>query len=139
MLECLIMGDSIAYGLHQVKPECVWYAKSGINSRNWVNQNITRSPYRARSVIVSLGSNDYRGIKTEEELQTVRRLTEAEHVYWILPAIKPDIQAIVKKVAAEHGDTVVPIRILSSDGVHPTYNGYKQLAKDTVPEMEKKQ
>jgi lysophospholipase L1-like esterase len=52
-------------------------------------------------------------------------------VYWILPAIKPDIQAIVKKVAAQHGDTVLPITRLQADGVHPSWAGYKKLAEET--------
>jgi len=130
MLECLIMGDSIAYGTHQARPECVWYAKSGINSRDWVNHNIDKSPYQAHTVIISLGSNDYAGIKTEEELQTVRQLTRADRVYWILPAIKPNIQEIVRRVAAQYGDVVLPIKDLSRDGVHPTGTGYRQLAKE---------
>ncbi len=32
MIECLILGDSIAVGTAQARPECVAYVKSGINS-----------------------------------------------------------------------------------------------------------
>jgi len=32
MIECLILGDSIAVGIGQMRPECVVQAKSGINS-----------------------------------------------------------------------------------------------------------
>ena len=35
MLECLIIGDSIGYGLSMARPDCVQIAVSGINSWNW--------------------------------------------------------------------------------------------------------
>ena len=131
MLDCLIVGDSIAVGTHQFKPECAVYAKGGINSKQWVDKNIKNMPLEAKTVIISLGSNDHKYIKTENELQTVRQLTKADRVYWILPAIKPDIQEIVKKVAAQYGDTVLPITSLQPDKVHPSWAGYKEIAKET--------
>ena len=131
MLDCLIVGDSIAVGTATARPECVAYAKGGINSYQWVNKNIDKMPLTAKTVIISLGSNDHKYVKTEKELQTIRELTKADRVYWILPAIKPDIQEIVKKVAAEHGDTVLPITRLQKDGVHPSWAGYKQLGEKT--------
>lgn len=130
MLDCLIVGDSIAVGTHQFRQECVAYAKGGINSKQWLDKNIQNTPLQARTVIISLGSNDHKYVKTESELRTIRQLTKADRVYWILPAIKPDIQEIVKQVAAENGDTVLPISSLQPDGVHPSWAGYKQLAKD---------
>lgn len=131
MLECLILGDSIAVGTAQARPECVSYSKGGINSYQWLNKNIGKSPYTAKTVIISLGSNDHKYVKTEAELRSIRELTKADRVYWILPAIKPDIQDIVRKVAAENGDTVLPITRLQTDGVHPSWAGYKQLADAT--------
>ena len=128
MLECLILGDSIAVGTAQARPECVSYSKGGINSYQWLNTNVGKSPYIAKTVIISLGSNDHKYVKTLTELRTIRELTRAERVYWILPAIKPDIQEMVKKVAAENGDTVLPITRLQTDGIHPSWAGYKELA-----------
>jgi lysophospholipase L1-like esterase len=128
MLECLILGDSIAVGTSQARPECVSYSKGGINSYDWLNKNVGKSPYIAKHVIISLGSNDHKGIKTEAELNTIRQLTKADRVYWILPAIKPNIQEIVRRIAVENGDVILPIKDLSSDQVHPTGKGYKQLA-----------
>ena len=52
-------------------------------------------------------------------------------MFWILPAIKPDIQQIVKEVAEEHGDTVLPITRLQPDGIHPSWAGYKEIARET--------
>jgi lysophospholipase L1-like esterase len=130
MLDCLIVGDSIAVGTHQFKPECAVYAKGGINSKQWVDKNIKNMPLEAKTVIISLGSNDHKYIKTESELQTIRQLTKADRVYWILPAIKPDIQEIVKKVAEQYGDVVLPITRLQPDGIHPSWAGYKEIAKE---------
>jgi lysophospholipase L1-like esterase len=131
MLECLIMGDSIAVGTQTFNKECALIAKGGINSYQWVNKNIDKAPYQAKTVIISLGSNDHKYVKTEAELQTIRQLTKADRVYWILPAIKPNIQEIVKKVAAEYGDVVLPITGLQPDGVHPSSTGYKDIVKKT--------
>jgi lysophospholipase L1-like esterase len=131
MIDCLIMGDSIAVGTAQVRQECVSYSKGGINSYQWLNANVGKSPYVAKTVIISLGSNDHKYVKTLSELRNIRELTKAERVYWILPAIKPDVQEMVKKVAAEWGDTVLPMTRLQKDGIHPSTAGYKQLAEET--------
>ena len=102
MLECLIVGDSIGVGVANVRQECVAYVKGGINSKQWLDRNIQNTPLTAKTVIISLGSNDHQYIKTEEELRTIRKLTNADRVYWILPAIKPNIQSIVKKIGRAH-------------------------------------
>jgi len=127
MLECLILGDSIAVGTAQFRPDCAVYAKGGINSHNWLNKNVGKN-LTAKSVIISLGSNDHRGVKTFHELRAIRQLTDAGRVYWILPANKPDVTEIVEIIARNFGDTVLPITKLSKDGVHPTAAGYKELA-----------
>jgi hypothetical protein len=131
MLECLIVGDSIAVGVSQVRTECVSYSKGGINSRQWLNQYVGKTPLVAKTVIISLGSNDHQYVKTRKELETIRELTKADRVYWILPAIKPDIQEDVHAVAAFHGDVVLPITRLQTDKIHPSWAGYKQLAEKT--------
>ena len=139
MLECLIVGDSIAVGTANVRPDCVSYAKGGINSWQWVNQNISKTPLQAKTVIISLGSNDHKGVRTEKELETIRQLTNADRVYWILPhgnhpksnVSIEDIQSIVKKVAAKNGDIVLPITRVQKDNIHPSWAGYKDLAEKT--------
>jgi lysophospholipase L1-like esterase len=128
MLECLILGDSIAVGTAQFRPDCAVYAKGGINSHNWLSKNVSKD-LTAKSVIISLGSNDHRGVKTFHELMAIRQLTDAGRVYWILPANKPDVREIVEIIAKNFGDTILPITSLSKDGVHPTTAGYKELAE----------
>ena len=131
MIDCLIMGDSIAVGTHQARPECVAYAKGGWNTSQW-NRDYLKNDLTAKTVIISLGSNDHKGVKTKAELQRIReKVGTTARVFWILPAIKPEIQAIVNAMAKEYGDTVLPITRLQKDGVHPSWAGYKQLAEKT--------
>lgn len=131
MLECLIIGDSIAVGTSRVRPECVAYVQGGINSYDWVNKFVRQSPYIANTVIISLGSNDHKKINTELELRNIRELTKANYVYWILPANKKDVANAVFAVANHYHDRVVRIADLSTDGVHPTTKGYKMIAEQT--------
>jgi lysophospholipase L1-like esterase len=135
MLECLILGDSIAVGTAQARPECVSYSKGGINSYNWLNKNVSKSPYVATHVIISLGANDHQGVKTEAELRNIRQLTKADRVYWIDPGQdrKPIPHDAIVRIAKEYGDTIIPRpkNHMSADGVHPTGKGYKMIAEQT--------
>lgn len=135
MLECLVLGDSLAVGVGQIRKECVTYAKSGINSYDYVNRHVlhTNGNSQAKHIIISLGSNDTKNIKTFEELETLRNLVKADRVYWILPAIKDDKRKQIQAVADKYHDIVIDPRKheLSKDGVHPTYNGYKSIANET--------
>jgi lysophospholipase L1-like esterase len=130
MIDCMIVGDSIAVGTHQYRPECVAYAKGGINSSQWNKQNSNKN-LTAKIVIISLGSNDHTGVRTLWELQQLRTRVESARVFWILPAIKPDVQEMVRIVARDHGDTILPIPNLQADKVHPSWAGYKKLAEQT--------
>ena len=135
MSECLILGDSLAVGVGQVRTECVTQAKSGINSYDYVNRHIlhTKGNTQAKHVIISLGSNDTKNIDTFEELDTLRQLVKADRVYWIVPAIKEDKRKAVWAVANKYHDNVIESRNhdLSPDKVHPTYKGYTSIANQT--------
>jgi len=128
MLECLILGDSIAVGLYHYVAPCESLSKGGWNTHQW-NRDYLKYDLTAQTVIISLGSNDHKHIRTQEELEKLRSKVQAGRVFWILPAIKPEIQRIVKVVAAFHGDTVVPITRLQPDKIHPSWAGYKELAR----------
>ena len=130
MLDCLIVGDSIAVGTAHFRPECVALAKSGINSHDWNKKNAGNN-ISARTVIISLGSNDTTHIRTIWELTQLREKVQADKVFWILPANKKDVREFVELVARDFGDTVLPIKGLSKDGVHPTRTGYQELATKT--------
>lgn len=142
MIDCLILGDSIAVGTAKYRPECVVMAKGGINSQQWRKQYLERDSGAlpaARTVIISLGSNDHKHVRTILELQAIRRAVNAEHVFWILPhgnnpASGTDIewiQSFVKVVAAENNDVILPITRVQTDKIHPSWAGYKELAEQT--------
>lgn len=128
MFECLILGDSIAEGTHKALPTCVAYSKKGINSVAW-NKKYLSKDLSAPKVIISLGTNDDK-IDTYSEIKKLRLKVIADRVYWIMPAIKPHIQVLVAQVAAEFGDTVLPITGLAPDKMHPTPAGYRELARN---------
>ena len=132
MLECLIAGDSIAVGIANVRKECVSYSKGGINSKQWLDKNIQNMPLQARHVIISLGSNDHKYIKTEEELRNIRKLTNAQVVYWVMPSDKfPAAQSAVWHIANENNDIILGTKRYQADGVHPSWAGYKEMAEKT--------
>jgi len=137
MIECLILGDSIAVGTAQTRPECVAYVKSGINSYQF-NKKYPQT-FSSKVVVISLGSNDHKHIKTKKELFELRERVQAEKVYWILPAGNSKtseipvvrIQEHVESIAEMYGDWIIRIPSLSKDGIHPTSNGYKRIGEIT--------
>jgi hypothetical protein len=132
MIECMIIGDSIAVGTARERPECISYSRGGWNSQQWNKDYLARaSTTSADTVIISLGSNDHRGVMTRTELERMRALVQGKRVFWIMPAIKPHVQAIVQDIAAQHGDVVLPIIALQPDGVHPSTKGYRAIANST--------
>jgi len=142
MIDCLILGDSIAVGTQQFRHECAIYAQSGINSQQWRKKYLQGDKGalpQARTAIISLGSNDHKGVRTVLELQQIRKAVNAEQVFWILPhSTNPAggseiewIQSFVKVVAAENNDIVLPITRVQKDNVHPTWSGYRELAAAT--------
>jgi lysophospholipase L1-like esterase len=135
MIECLILGDSLAVGVGQVRKECVTHAVSGINSYNYVNRHVlhTKGDTEAKTVIISLGSNDLKNVNTYQELDTLRQLVKGDRIYWILPNIKETKRRAVWDVANKYNDWIIDARGYdrSPDTVHPTYKGYKGIADQT--------
>ena len=139
MLDCLIMGDSIAVGTARV-PElhtCYTYAKGGINTwqfnKTYVDNH--KNDFGAEVVILSLGTNDHKGVKTLAELEKTRAKIKAQRVYWIMPPCndtfcKPDVNEAVKQVANKYGDFIIGTKRLQADQIHPSAAGYKELANE---------
>jgi lysophospholipase L1-like esterase len=127
MIECLILGDSIAVGTHTAKPDCAVQAQVGINSRNFNKKY--NNHFTAKIVAISLGSNDHKNIKTINELIDLRNRVHADKVYWIVPANNLDIQVAVENVANMFEDWTIRIPHLSPDGVHPTTKGYQRIGE----------
>lgn len=134
MLECLIIGDSIAVGTSYYRKECVSYSKGGWNSWQWNKDYLAKaSAQPAKTIIISLGANDHKGVKTEAELRKMRESIKGDRVFWISPGKerKPIPQDAIERIAKEYGDTILlrPEKHISPDGIHPTGTGYKVLAE----------
>jgi lysophospholipase L1-like esterase len=131
----MIIGDSIAVGVSQVRTECVSHSVGGLNSWQW-NKKFGDKPLAASNVIISLGTNDHKGVHTFKELMAMRRRVDAQHVYWIMPPCndkfcKQDINEIVEIIARNYGDTIIGTKRVQQDSIHPSWAGYKELADQT--------
>lgn len=136
MIDCMVIGDSIAVGVSMIRKECVSYAKSGWNSNAWNRDYLNKAAANsAETIIISLGANDHAGIKSEAELRKMRETIKGKRVFWISPGMerKPRAQTAIEKIASEYNDIILsrPKNHMSSDGVHPTMLGYKELANQT--------
>jgi len=137
MLECLVIGDSIAVGTQQFAKECQLQGKGGINT--WQFNKMYPGSFYAETVIISLGSNDHQYVKTYDQLFEMRQRIGAKNVFWVLPAgnLKASnvpierIQGFIREIAYANGDTVLPIRGLQPDGIHPSWSGYKDIVERT--------
>ena len=137
MLECLIIGDSIAGGTKMFAPkECVSYSKGGWNTWQW-NRSYGDKNLTAKNVVISLGTNDHAGVNTERELRKMRSKVKAERVVWIMPPCnkgfcKPKVNSIVEKLAREYGDVIVSTPYVQPDNIHPSWRGYKDLVNKSL-------
>ena len=132
MLECLIIGDSIAVGVSEFRKECRAHVQGGITSQGFIKKFGDR-PEEAKIVVISLGANDY-DLPTQPYIEQIRSNTKARVVFWLLPREDrvPKAVAAVRAVAAKYGDQVIPRpKDISPDGIHPTAKGYRELASKT--------
>ena len=135
MLDCLIIGDSIAVGTANVRQECVSYSVGGLNSRQW-NNKFANKDLSAGTTNISLGTNDHDGVHTFKELSIMRSRVTAGRVFWILPPCndkfcKSNVNEIVEIIAKSRGDTIIKTNRLQKDAIHPSWAGYKELAEKT--------
>jgi hypothetical protein len=137
MLDCLILGDSIAKGIAAERPECVQVTQVGATSEQFkyevINQpDVFKPGYK--HVVISLGTNDGKLIHSFTHLLLLRQNITASRVTWILPATKyADARDGVREVADVFGDSIleIPDKVLEKDRTHPTTTGYHQLAEQT--------
>lgn len=129
MLECLIVGDSIAVGVAQHRPQCELIARVGITSTAW-NKRFASTMPQAQHTVISLGTNDWLADKTFKEIAELRAKISGR-VTWILPANNTLKQTPVVKVAQMYGDVTLVITQTTKDGIHPTGREYQRLAEQT--------
>lgn len=139
MFECMIVGDSIAVGTKMFAPkECVSYSKGGINSFDW-NKKYANIPLYSNTLIISLGTNDTKHIKTEIELRKLRERVHSKRVVWIMPPCnevfcKHRVNEAVEKIAREYHDMVIKTKNLQKDSIHPNGFGYVELVQKSLVE-----
>jgi lysophospholipase L1-like esterase len=113
----------------------VSHSRGGWNSWQWNKDYLSRATKPHETIIISLGANDHKGVKTEFELRKMREAIKGKRVFWIDPGKdrKPIPHDAITRIASEYGDTVLPRPKdnMSADGVHPTSKGYKILAEQT--------
>jgi len=128
MFECLIIGDSIAVGTKMFMPECPSHAKGGITSWHWESSYSFTDLTTAKTVLISLGSNDGKTPKTVDALMVIRSRVEAKKVIWVLPIAAGRDNVIL--VAKKFGDQMIEIKYPQSDNIHPSWRGYKAIAEE---------
>lgn len=130
MLDCTVVGDSIAVGTQTFRQDCALIGRSGINSWEW-NKDYSSKLKASKTVIISLGSNDHKGVKSIRELLALRENINDSCVVWILPSINAQGREAVTLVAEQYNDLVLPFTRVQPDRVHPSWAGYKQLAEES--------
>ena len=126
MLECVIMGDSIAQGVARLRPQCAQITQQGIST--WVFSSRLLQTVHAGHVLISLGSNDVGTPDLARHLTTVRSKIVQGQVTWLLSANNSHAADQVQQIARAHGDRVIQVRlVVGPDGVHPTAAGYHRL------------
>jgi len=133
MIDCLIIGDSIAVGTKMFRPECADYAKSGITSIGW-NKQYGSNDLTANTVIISLSTNDWAKADTYGMLMNIRtKIKGSPRVFWIEPNREEKFEAVqhVRRVAEQFGDTVLVTTRWQKDKIHPSWAGYKEIAERT--------
>ena len=128
MLECAILGDSIAVGVSLKTPSCYRQAVGGISSQKYATaytKNIS-----ANHVLISLGSNDAANVDTYTNLKKVRARISNAKVTWFLSSNNKKAREDVIRLAKEYKDDVIETTLISKDKVHPTPDGYKALSNE---------
>jgi len=125
MIDCLVLGDSIAVGVAQHLPECQVIAKVGLSS----SQVLAAVKAVSNDVtIISVGSNDPRNPELLRNIRALRAKINAKYVIWLLP-YDGSASGAVRQVAGSHRDYLIDLKnFASGDGVHP--KNYKSIAME---------
>ena len=127
MLDCLVLGDSLAVGVGQAKPGCRVVAETGITSERYVHTLLVARS--ARIAIISLGVNDSEDVDTVDNLLRLRQAVTARTVYWLLAGINKRARDAARLVAVKFHDRLIDVAPLAGpDHLHPDRAGYAKLA-----------
>jgi hypothetical protein len=130
LVACVFLGDSIAVGIGNYRPECETVAKVGITSGRYIQTMLVNQT--ADVAVISLGVNDDPSMPTLENLRTVRAEVSARQVVWIIPNVRDYARNAIRQVAAENSDQTLDLRryesLIAPDRIHPTGTGYMMIA-----------
>jgi hypothetical protein len=126
MIDCAVVGDSIALGVGTEMHRCVVNAHVGLPSADIIGR-----VEHANIVVISAGSNDARSPDLENNLRAIRARAANAKVIWISP-MDPRAAAAVQRVARLHGDRVVHFTP-RPDHIHP--KSYPTLADRVTKAM----
>jgi len=137
MMDCIVMGDSIATGIQSMmRNACVRQAEIGIATHAYTVKYLKMPLVQDMSyntAIISLGSNDAGTPNIVADLRHIRKTVQAKRVVWILPSESRRLNSRtqVKQIAAEYNDDTIsiPDNRLGPDGIHPTISGYDWLVE----------
>lgn len=132
MIDCIIMGDSIAVGTHQFRKECVSYSKVGITSKGW-DKLFGKNDLIANTIIISLGTNDFDDYDTFSKLMEIRNKIQSKKVFWIMPNLETREKAYSNVIVVAklfNDEIIIPIKY-QKDKIHPNLSEYKEIAKNT--------
>jgi hypothetical protein len=129
MMDCLILGDEIAEGIKQFRPECVTKTQANAPTDRWIRENGVK--FAAKTVVISLGTYDAPSQTLENEaLDNLRKLRagiEADQVFWLLPAKAKPADAM-RELARLYKDHLMIIEEKQRNQIHPTERGAELLA-----------
>lgn len=124
--DTVCLGDSIAVGLSSFL-RCTPMAQVG---RNSTQQLALIQPINAKTVVISLGSNDPYNDNLAANLERIRSQITARTVIWIIP-YNNRAGLAVRRVAGSFRDGLLDLHNFSTrDGVHP--RSYQTLAKELM-------
>lgn len=127
MIDCLIIGDSIAVGIGQQMAECETRARIGAGTAG-----ISRWATPAEAVVISAGTNDLRDTPAlRARLRALRSRFGFSGVIWVLPANEAG-RAVLAVATENYADTLVTFAS-GADGIHP--RSYRRLAESVRAEM----
>lgn len=130
-MDCVFIGDSIAQGVAQFRPECANHANVGQTTAQTL-LTVHRVNKTADHVMISVGSNDTKVNSKEfrKQIQQLRKQLALTCVTWLLPPNNRRAKWIIRELAINYGDLVLDV-MPGPDQVHPTRKGYQNLAKRT--------
>lgn len=132
---CYILGDSIAQGISTYRNDCGSATQVGLNTDDARKIFTSQGKLHFGDLIISLGINDQ--YKSDQDLKqawqnlrTIRQNIDARRVIWILPNTHYAYQnELVKQIASSFGDSYVDVStFIGRDNIHPTLDGYRNIA-----------